>query len=174
MSGRVVVRSALVLLLALLLQSTIFTDLTIAGVHPEVVWLLPVAAALVAGPTEGAVVGFATGLTIDLFLPTPFGLTALIGCLLGVGVGLATRRADRSIWWLAPVAALAGSAGAVMLYAVLGAVLGQQQFLHVHLVAIVLVVSLTNGLLALPAVRLVGWMLARPGPRERTTVEGRW
>lgn len=174
MSPAVVARTALVLLLFLLVQSTVMTDITIAGVHPDVILLLPVAAAVVAGSAEGAVVGFAGGLMIDLFLPTPFGLTALIGCLLGVGVGMALRRADRSIWWLGPVAALAGSAAAVLVYAALGAVLGQGQFLRVDLLAVVLVVSLTNALLASPAVRVMRWSLARTGPRERSVATSRW
>lgn len=174
MSGRAVVRTALLLLAVLLVQSTIGTDITIAGVHPDVVWLFPVSAALIGGSTEGAVLGFVSGIAADLLLPTPFGLTGLVGCLLGVVVGQATRGADRSNWWVAPFAALSGSAAAEVAYALLGALLGQQQFLHVHLLAVVLVVSVTNAILALPALRLVRWALARPRPRRRTLSESRW
>ena len=63
--------------------------------------LLPIAAGYAAGPDRGAVFGFFAGLVADLFLPTPFGLSALVGCLLGYATGIATRGLVRSSWWLA-------------------------------------------------------------------------
>lgn len=150
-------RLAVVLLGTLLVQYTVGLDIRVAGAHPDVTWLLPICAALCAGPEAGALVGFCTGLASDLLLPTPFGLSALVGCLLGFATGLATRSLDRTVWWLPPLAAAAGSAVAVMLYAVLGAVLGQEQFLKVDLGAVVAVVAVTNALLAWPAMRVMSW-----------------
>jgi rod shape-determining protein MreD len=167
-------RLALVLLLLLVVQATLGLDLRFFGAHPEILWLLPITTGLVAGPEAGALVGFVAGLTTDLLLPTPFGLSALIGCLLGFAVGQLTQSTDHTLWWLAPVAALLGSAAAVMLYAVLGAVLGQQQFLHLDLGAIVAVVSVTNALLALPVQRLVRWAVYGPRPRRPATAGSRW
>ncbi len=46
-----------------------------------------------------------------------------------------------------------------VIYAVLGSVLGQPQMIHVDLTRVVLVVSVVNAVLALPAMRLVGWAL---------------
>ena len=152
-------RAALVTFVFLLVQETLMLRLRIGGVHPDVMILLPVLAGIVAGPARGAGVGFGAGLVSDLFLPTPYGLSALVGCLLGFGVGLAVVAVDRSAWWLAPVAALAGSALYVVAFAVLGDLLGQQQMVHVAVVRIVLVVAGTNALLAAPAVRLVAWGL---------------
>lgn len=160
-------RLAVVLLGTLLVQFTLGLDIRIAGAHPDLTWLLPICAALCAGPEAGALVGFCTGLAVDLLLPTPFGLSALVGCLLGFAVGASTRAIDRSVWWLPPVAALAGSAAAVMLYAVLGAVLGQQQFLKVDLGAVVAVVAITNALLSWPAMRVVGWAVVADSRRGR-------
>ena len=103
--------------------------------------------------------GFVTGLVSDLFLPTPFGLSALVGCLLGFTVGAATVALDRTATWLPPAAALAGSALYEVVYPVLGSVLGQPQMLHVGLARVVVLVSVTNAVLALPAMRLVAWAL---------------
>jgi hypothetical protein len=97
----------------------------------------------------------------DLFLPTPFGLSALVGCLLGFGVGLATVALDRTAWWLAPVAALGGSALYELTYGALGSVLGQPQMLHVALTRIVVVVSVTNAVLAWPAMKVMTWGMAQ-------------
>jgi hypothetical protein len=61
--------------------------------------------------------------------------------------------------WLPPFVALAGSALYEVVYAALGSVLGQPQMLHVDLVRIVVLVSVVNALLALPALRAVAWSL---------------
>lgn len=163
-------RVLVVVALVLLVQLTVGLDLRIAGVHPDLMWTLPVAAALAAGPRVGAIVGFVAGVAIDLLLPTPFGLSALVGTLLGAGTGrvaavLASRDADQ--WWLAPLAAAIGSAAAVIVYAVLGAVLGQEQMLRVDLGAVVGVVALVNALAVKPVARLTAWSLGTSRPRRR-------
>ncbi len=177
MSRRDVGRFTLVLLAFLVVQETLMLEIRPGGVHPDVMVLLPVLAGLLGGPSRGATVGFVAGLASDLFLPTSFGLSALVGCLVGFGVGLATVALDRTAWWLAPTAALAGSALYEVVYATLGAVLGQPQMLHVSLVRIVLLVSLTNAVLALPAQRLVAWGLPAASAEGMPTsvgVGGSW
>ena len=61
-----------------------------------------------------------------------------------------------------------------MLYAVLGAVLGQEQMLKVNLVAVVAVVAVTNALLVLPANRVLRWAFGPPatGARHATGTAG--
>jgi rod shape-determining protein MreD len=152
-------RVALVIFLFVTVQQTVMLDLRIGGIHPDIMLLLPIAAGIVGGPGRGASMGFTSGLVADLFLPTPFGLSALVGTVLGFAVGAATLALDRSASWLPPVAALLGSAAYEVVYGLLGSVLGQPQMLHVQLVRIVVLVSLTNAVLAIPAVRLVNWSL---------------
>jgi rod shape-determining protein MreD len=153
-------RLSLVVVIFLVVQETVMLDLRIGGVHPDIMVLLPIVAGIIGGPSRGAGIGFTTGLVSDLFLPTPFGLSALVGCLVGFGVGPATIALDRTAWWLAPVAALGGSALYEVIYGALGSVLGQPQMLHVALARIVIVVSVTNAVLAIPAMRLVKWGMA--------------
>lgn len=175
-SPRGLLRTVLVVVLALVVQSTVVLDITIAGVHPDLMLLLPIGAGIVAGPEEGALMGFVAGIAADLLLPTPFGLSALVGCLIGYGVGYATGSIAREVWWFPTLVALAASAVWVMLYAVLGAVLGQSQFLQVSLATVVVVVAVCNAVLATPAVRLVAWSFdGYPGDRARSKVPGgRW
>jgi rod shape-determining protein MreD len=156
---RTALRIALVLALFVTVQQTLILDLRVGGVHPDIMVLLPIVAGIVGGPARGATMGFVAGLVSDLFLPTPFGLSALVGCLVGFGVGAATVALDRTAFWLPPVAALAGSAVYELAYAVLGSVLGQPQMLHVDLLRIVVLVAVTNAVLAIPALRLVAWAL---------------
>lgn len=153
-------RLSLVVFLFVIVQETVMLELRIGGVHPDIMLLLPIVAGIVGGPSRGASIGFATGLVADLFLPTPFGLSALVGCLVGFGVGLATIALDRSAWWVALVAALGASALYEVTYGVLGSVLGQPQMLHVALARVVVVVAVTNVVLAVVAVRLLKWGMA--------------
>jgi rod shape-determining protein MreD len=171
-----VARGLLVVLLFLVVQYTLMLDITIRGAHPDLMILLPVAAGIAGGPEEGAVAGFVAGMAADLLLPTPFGLSALVGCLVGFAVGYVTGSIAREVWWLPSLVALIASVGWVMLYAVLGAVLGQGQFVQVDLVAVAAVVAVANAVLAAPAVRLVAWAIG-PSADERTrarAVGGRW
>jgi hypothetical protein len=68
--------------------------------------------------------------------------------------------------------ALAGSAGAAMLYAVLGAVLGQEQMLRVDLGAIGAVVAVTNAVALLPVSRLMRWGIGAAGVDSTRTPAG--
>lgn len=161
MTSRDAARLTLVVFGFVVVQETVMLDIRIGGVHPDILVLLPIVAGIIGGPGRGATIGFGTGLVADLFLPTPFGLSALVGCLLGFAVGLATVALDRTAWWLAPVAALGGSALYEVTYGALGSVLGQPQMLHVALARIVVVVSVTNAVLAWPAMKVMTWGMAR-------------
>ena len=166
MSGRAILRVALVTLLLLLVQSTVVLPLRIGGMHPDLLWLLPITAALLAGPETGAVVGFWSGLAFDLVLPTPFGLSALVGCLLGYSIGAATAAVDKRAVWLKPVAAVVGSVAADMLFSVLGAIFGQQQMVQVDYFALFVIVAVSSALLVLPVNRLMRWALFADGTRR--------
>jgi rod shape-determining protein MreD len=146
MTARDAARVTLTVFLFVTVQQTLVLDIRIGGTHPDLMVLLPMAAGLVGGPGRGASMGFGAGLVADLFLPTPFGLSALVGCLVGFGVGLATVALDRSSWWLPTAGALVASAAYEILYAVLGSILGQPQMLHVDLFRIVVVVVVANAL----------------------------
>jgi rod shape-determining protein MreD len=161
MTPRDAARLTIVVFGFVVVQETLLLDIRIGGVHPDIMVLLPIVAGIIGGPGRGATIGFGTGLVADLFLPTPFGLSALVGCLLGFGVGLATVALDRTAWWLAPVAALGGSALYELTYGALGSVLGQPQMLHVALTRIVVVVSVTNAVLAWPAMKVMTWGMAQ-------------
>jgi rod shape-determining protein MreD len=166
MSARSMVRVAFVIFVVLMVQSTIMLSLRVAGIHPDLLWLLPITAALLDGPETGAIVGFWAGLAFDLLLPTPFGLSALVGCLLGFATGSLTEAVDPRTAWLKPVAALIGSVAADMLFAVLGAVFGQQQMVQVDFLALFGVVAVSSVVLVLPVNRLMRWALAGENNRR--------
>jgi rod shape-determining protein MreD len=166
MSARSVIRVTFVVFVTLMVQSTVVLGLRLGGIHPDLLWLLPITAALLDGPETGAIVGFWAGLAFDLVLPTPFGLSALVGCVLGYSVGSATTAVDSRAGWLKPVAALMGSVAADMLFAVLGAILGQQQMVQFNFLALFLVVGASSVIFVLPVSRLMRWGLTSEGNRR--------
>ena len=80
-----------VIVTALLLQSTVFSQVKLLGVRPELLYLVTILVAVIDGPGEGAIVGFAGGMAQDFLLDQPKGITALTLTLLGYTVGLARQ-----------------------------------------------------------------------------------
>jgi rod shape-determining protein MreD len=155
-----------VIFLVLMVQQTVMVALRVGGVHPDLLWLLPITAALADGPETGGIVGFWAGLAFDLVLPTPFGLSALVGCVLGYAVGALTTAVDPRTTWLKPVAALTGSVAADMLFGVLGAILGQPQMVQIDFVALFFMISISSVVFVLPVSRLMRWALAGENNRH--------
>ncbi len=158
-----VLRLPPLLLLVVLLHTTLFAEVRVAGVAPELLLLVAVAAGIAAGPQRGAVVGFAAGLVADLFLTTPFGLSALVYCLTGYAVGVLQGSILRMNRWIPLVTVATASALAVAGFALAGAVVGQTHLISERLVTVALVVALLHGILALPAVRVVRWTFGERG-----------
>jgi len=142
----------------LLLQTTLLARMRLFGVMPDLMLLVAVAGGITGGPTRGAAIGFASGMIIDLFLPTPLGLSALVFTLVGYGVGVANTGVLRSAWYIPVLTAGAASVAGVTLYALIGSVLGERM-IDGHLVTIALVVGLSNAVLAPVAVKFVDWSL---------------
>ena len=68
---------AAVIVTALLLQSTVFSQIKLLGVRPELLYVVTISMAILEGPNEGAIVGFAGGMAQDFLLDQPKGITAL-------------------------------------------------------------------------------------------------
>jgi len=156
------------------LQLTVADELSIAGRHPELLWVLPVAIGLAAGSTAGMAAGFVAGAIGDLFVPAPLGLGALVGVLVGYAVG---RMGDEGVGDLRGAAfavppVLAGAAGlcAPLAYALLGAIGGHSSYLSLGVLVVALEDAAACALLVRPVMWLLGPRLAadlsRPGPLE--------
>jgi rod shape-determining protein MreD len=157
----------LVVLTALVVHLSVLTRLRVVGVMPDLMLLLAVAGGITGGPARGAVVGFVSGMAVDLFLLTPLGLSALVFSVIGYCVGTAQTGILRTSWWIPLLTAFVASSAGEVLFALAGAVVGETQLVSAHLLVVALVVGGTNALLAPLAVRMVGWSLGRhpsPGP----------
>jgi rod shape-determining protein MreD len=154
---RQLLRWVLILSITLVLQVGLFNDVRFWGVHPDLLLLLAVCAGLTGGPGRGAGVGFACGLLLDLFLPGRFGVTALAYALTGYGAGVAGDTVVRPARWISVGLVVLSSAAGTLLYAAIGQLLGQRSLSDPRLAAIVGIVSVVNGVLALPALAVCRW-----------------
>jgi rod shape-determining protein MreD len=103
-------------------------------------------------------------MAIDLFLLTPMGLSALVFTVVGYAVGMEQTAILRTSWWIPVVTALVASAAGEVLFAVVGAVVGERGLVSSRLLVIVAVVGIANGLLATVVIRLLRWAV----PSEST------
>lgn len=158
-------RLAVVIFVALVLQVCLLARFSYDGARVDVMVLLAICAGFVAGPERGATVGFAAGLSFDVVLATPLGLSALVYTVVGFAVGSASGSVMRSAWWIAPLVAAVASAAAMIFYAVVAEVLGQGSFDGPPLLSIVVVVCAVNALAAPVAIRAVRWTLGGVQPR---------
>jgi rod shape-determining protein MreD len=78
---------AVVLVVAVLVQSTVLARMTVAGVRPDLWVLAVVSGAGATDPTTGAVFGFVAGLVADLLFDLPVGVSALVYVAVGFAVG---------------------------------------------------------------------------------------
>jgi rod shape-determining protein MreD len=160
-------RAALVLLVALIVQITLVSEMHVAGAMGDLMLLITVAAGLTGGADRGATYGFVTGLLYDLVLDTPFGLSPLTYALVGYAVGVVCMGIFRpSGWW--PMVTAAGAAlVATLLYTGIGHLVGTP-YPWSDTPAIVLAVALWNAALVLPAMAVLRWV---HGPSEPDRLE---
>ena len=165
------VRVPLVILSALVVNLVLLARFHPAYVHGDALLLVAVAAGVVATPDRAAVIGFLAGVTADLFLDSPFGLSGLVFALVAFAVSSLQSGILRAAWWIPVVTALAASAAGVVLFALVGMMVGQPHPLTARLPVIALIVGAINAAVSPAALRLVAWSL-RGSPADRSLVGG--
>ena len=81
-------------------QVSIFPELRLFGVVPDLGLVVALAVAWHDGPEAGAWFGFAVGLSFDLFLATPLGVSAISYALVAYALGTLRPLFDGRIGWL--------------------------------------------------------------------------
>jgi len=114
-----------VIVTALLLQSTVFAQVKLLGVRPELMYVVTILMAIIEGPSEGAIVGFAGGMAQDFLLDQPKGITALTLTLLGYAIGLARQYIVSPSPLLPTILVAVGTFAGVIFYEIVSFLLGQ-------------------------------------------------
>jgi rod shape-determining protein MreD len=153
-------RPAFVLFVLVTLQTTLFADLDFFGAKADIMLLLPIAAGINGGRDRGAIVGFLSGLTLDLVVHgTPAGFFALGYTMVGYIVGMAQAGVLRAAWWIPVLTSVGGSLLGVVTLALVGKFLGLEGLFNRHLLTIGAVVAVINAALVLPMMRVVRWSM---------------
>lgn len=124
MNMRSITLSLVFVVLAVLIQTTLFNTIRPFGVSPDVVMLTIIACARWMEPEPGVLLGFTGGLAIDLFGSAPLGLQALAFTL----VAYVTVRTRDRFDYSAPSTGIAVgflSLLGVLIVAVVGTLFGQ-------------------------------------------------
>lgn len=148
-----------VVLAALVLQSTVFAQITLLKARPDLMYLLTVLVALLEGPASGAVIGFAGGLAEDFLLTQPKGITALTLTLLGYAVGTVRQYIVSPSALVPVIMVFAGTAVGIMFDGLVKFLLGQLDAGWGFQLQIALLTGLYNAILTpfvFPLVRRLG------------------
>ena len=136
-----------VIVTALLLQSTIFTQVKLVGVRPELLYVVTISMAILEGPNEGAIVGFAGGMAQDFLLNQPKGITALTLTLLGYAIGLARQYIVSPSPLLPTVLVAVGTFAGVVFYEIVSFLLGQSDDPLLFSLRVALLTAVYNAIL---------------------------
>ncbi len=148
-----------VYLVALIMQLSIFIDVRVAGVAPELLALVAVIAGFFAGTERGPVIAFCAGLVWDVYLPTPLGVAAVAFALVAFAVAsLEQGLFHDSRFQMLSVVTIA-SAATVVGYALIGELVGQRGLVDVEMLRVAVLVGLLNGALTPIALPVVRWAL---------------
>jgi len=148
---------ALLVITTVVLQTTLFPDLRMFGIAPDVCLVATIAVAFHIGPEKGAVYGFASGLAIDLFLQTPLGLSALAFALVGYGVGILQTGLTRTPRFVAPFVGGVGGLVGGILFVGFAALAGEDQVLAFRTLWVLPLAALYDALLAIPLFPIARW-----------------
>jgi rod shape-determining protein MreD len=151
------IRLVLVVITLVVLQTTVFTHLRIFGAVPDLTLVATVAMAYEEGPMSGALFGFAAGLSTDLFLSTPLGLSALAFALTGYGVGLFQSGLIRESRGIASVLGGVGGIVGNAIFLIVGGIVGHDELFAPHNIQVVIVAALYDALLAIAVFPFVRW-----------------
>ncbi|MFD0268146.1 rod shape-determining protein MreD [Streptomyces sp. NPDC127106] len=170
--NRILLASTLILV-ALVVQVSVLGRLQLPGAVPDLVLLTVVALALVYGHVGGALVGFAAGLLADLAPPADHaaGRYALVLCVIGYAAGLVRPDTGRfRSAWGPLLTVVAAAIGSTLLYAGVGALVGDTAARHVGLSGLLFTATVYDLLLAPFAVPFV-MALARRAESDPMAVE---
>lgn len=117
---------AIVILTALLLESTVFSHVRLIGARPQLIYLVTILIAMLEGPRSGAVAGFAGGMAQDILLNQPGkGATALTLTLLGYAIGMFRQYIVTPSPWLPAMLVAGGTAAGIIFYGVVAFLIGE-------------------------------------------------
>ncbi len=168
MSGLRVTICLLLIVAAVLVQTTLFRSVRPLGVSPDLVLLMVIASARWVKPEVGVLMGFFGGLVLDMFEAAPFGLNALAFTLAAY---VTVRIGDRFNYGLAFGMSSAGVITFIALATavLIGTLFGEGTLGSPGILKTLLLVPAYNMVLSLAVFSLFDRLLVRPSERLART-----
>ncbi|MFF3324441.1 rod shape-determining protein MreD [Streptomyces sp. NPDC002889] len=160
--------STTLVVVALVAQVTVLARLQLPGAVPDLLLLVVLGLAMVYGHMAGAFIGFGAGLLADLAPPADHaaGRYALVLCVIGYLAGLARPDSGQLRSAAGPmIVVVAAAIGSTLLYAGVGALVGDTAARHVGLGSLLFTAAVYDLLLAPFTVPLI-MALARRGEND--------
>jgi rod shape-determining protein MreD len=86
-SGKLALRVVLLVIVAVIVQEAVISQISIFGVNADVTPLIVMSVGLLTGSLPGAIVGFFCGLLVDTLLVQTLGVTSLLYIVIGYWSG---------------------------------------------------------------------------------------
>lgn len=163
MTRRVILASAMIIA-AVGLQTTLFDDLRPLNAAPALALLVLMAAGRHMKETPALLIGFGSGLLLDLLGESPLGLWALVHTIvIFVVLRFRDRTEDDPLVLAFGVFLL--TAGGLALFAVLGTIFGEKTLADASIVRKIVLPAAFNTILAIAVLPGVSWVM---GARRRS------
>jgi rod shape-determining protein MreD len=153
-------------LLAVIVQEAAVSQITIFGTSAEITVLVVMSVGLLAGSIPGAIMGFGTGLLVDIVLFQTLGVTSLLYITVGYWSGRLRELRDPAHGLVPMGMGAAATAFAGLGMAVIQFLLGVDAPVSLLLLQQILITVLVNTLISLPVYAVVRWVLRSAIPED--------
>jgi rod shape-determining protein MreD len=154
-----VARLAALVLVAVVLQLAVVSQLPLFGANADLAPLIVLSVGLLGGPIAGSVVGFALGLVTDMALLQTLGVSSLLLTAVGYLGGRYRELRDATHSLVPPIAGAAATLAYAAAFSVTQFLLGVESFVSALVIRDFLVQAVLNGLLAVPVFSVVRALL---------------
>jgi rod shape-determining protein MreD len=165
-SLRLPVRLAILVFLAVVVQEAAVSQISIFGVSADLTPLVVMSVGLLVGSQMGALVGFGTGLLVDMVLVQTLGITSLLYIAIGYWCGRLRELRDPAHGLVPLALGAAATAFAGLGMAIIQFLLGVESPVSWLLLQQIFITMLVNTLIALPVYALVKRMIEPALPQD--------
>lgn len=171
------VRMMVLVLLGVVLQLAVVSQITFWGANPDVVPLMVLSVGLLGGPIAGAIAGFSAGFVVDMALVQTLGISSLLLIAVGYLAGRYRELREPSHKLVPVIAGAAATLAYAAAFSITQFLLGVESSVSPLVIRDYLVEVVLNALLAIPVFGAVRALL-RPSliedyrPRRRSALTG--
>ena len=163
---RLPLRLGLLAIATVIIQAAAVSQISIFGISADLTVLVVMSVGLLAGSIPGAIMGFATGLLVDMVLVQTLGVTSLLYIVVGFGAGRLHELRDPSHGLVPMAMGAAATAFAGLGMALIQFLLGVDSPVSWLLLQQIFITVLVNALISLPVYAVVRRIIAPALPQD--------